>query len=200
MDGSGKTTQANLLAMHCNQSGFHVLSTREPGGTRLSEKIRKAILDPKAKEVAATTEALLYAASRAQHVSEVIKPALQEGTFVFCDRFMDSSIAYQGYGRLLGDQVRVINEFAVQGLVPDLTFFIDIKPLDALSRIRKNGALDRIEVEALDFHERVYQGYMEIIEQNSNRFIVFDGKKSIDALSKEITAFFTEWLSLCNRK
>lgn len=198
-DGSGKTTQANLLVDYCKKSGFKVLNTREPGGTRVSEKIREVILDPKSNEIAATTEALLYAASRAQHVAEIIKPALENCDFVICDRFMDSSIAYQGYGRLLGDQVRMINEFAVQGLIPDLTFFIDVKPSDGLARIKKNGALDRIEKETISFHERVYAGYMEIIEQNRKRFVVVDGTKSIDSLSNEIKKLFMEWLSLCKR-
>lgn len=196
MDGSGKTTQSKLLTDYCRQSGLQVLSTREPGGTRLSEKIRQAILDPKTKEIAGTTEALLYASSRAQHVSEIIKPALQEGCFVLCDRFMDSSIAYQGYGRCLGDEVRMINEFAVQGIVPDLTFFIDVDPLDGISRLRKIGTLDRIETEAIDFHERVYAGYMKIIEQDSSRFLIVDGNKTIDALAEDIRALFAEWLAL----
>lgn len=200
MDGSGKSTQLNLLADYCKQSGLHVLSTREPGGTRLSEKIREAILDPKTKEIAATTEALLYASSRAQHVSEIIKPALQEGSVVLCDRFMDSSIAYQGYGRCLGDEVRMVNEFAVQGIMPDLTIFIDIDPLEGITRIRKNSTLDRIETEAIDFHKRVYQGYMEIIKQDRKRFFIVDGSKSIDVLAGEIRSFFLEWLTLNQRE
>jgi len=199
IDGSGKTTQANLLMNYCKSLGFDALLTREPGGTLLSEKIREAILDPQTKEIAATTEALLYASSRAQHVAEIIKPALKRGVIIFCDRFMDSSIAYQGYGRCLGDEIRMINEFAVQGLVPDLTFFMDIKPSEGLSRIKNNGNLDRIEEEKLDFHERVYAGYREIIHQNSNRFFVVDGTKCIDAISQEIRDFFLEWLSLHGR-
>lgn len=196
LDGSGKTTQANLLANHCKQLGFDVLVTREPGGTPLSEKIRDAILDPQTNQIASTTEALLYASSRAQHVSEVIKPALEKNMFVFCDRFMDSSIAYQGYGRCLGDEVRLINEFAVQGVIPDLTFFIDINPVEGLARIKKYGELDRIEKETINFHERVHAGYMEIIKQDPDRFFVVDGNKSIDVLSQEIRMYFDNWLSL----
>ena len=194
IDGSGKTTQANLLANYCIELGFDVLSTREPGGTSLSEKIREAILDPRTSQIAATTEALLYASSRAQHVAEVIKPALENHRFVFCDRFMDSSISYQGYGRCLGDEVRLINEFAVQGLIPDLTFFIDIKPSQGLSRISRNGEMDRIEKETINFHERVYAGYMEIIKQNQQRYVVFDGNQTIDALFGEIRSHFMDWL------
>ncbi|NCB43691.1 MAG: dTMP kinase [Clostridia bacterium] len=199
IDGSGKTTQAALLADYCKAAGFDVLLTREPGGTFLSEKIREAILDPQTKEIAATTEALLYASSRAQHVAEIIRPALKRGMILFCDRFMDSSIAYQGYGRCLGDDVRIINEFAVQGLVPDLTFFIDITPSEGLCRIKQKGGLDRIEEEKLDFHERVYSGYAEIIRQNPARFFVVDGTKNIETISKEIRDFFLRWLSLHGR-
>jgi len=197
-DGSGKTTQINFLAQHCRDLGYKVLLTREPGGTSISENIRAVILDPQNKELAPTTEALLYAASRAQHVAEVIKPALSEGKIVLCDRYIDSSIAYQGYGRDLGDDVRIINEFAIQGLSPDITFFLDIKPVMGLARIKKSGDFDRIEKEAIDFHEKVYSGYMELIKKNPLRFIVVDGNASKDILASQIKELFEKWFSTLN--
>ena len=197
-DGSGKTTQINYLAQYCMDLGHKVLLTREPGGTSISENIRAVILDPQNKELAPTTEALLYAASRAQHVAEVIKPALSEGKIVLCDRYIDSSIAYQGYGRDLGDEVRIINEFAIQGLSPNITFFLDIKPSMGLARIEKKGDFDRIEKEAIDFHEKVYSGYMELIKNNPQRFIVVDGSAPMDILASQIRELFKKWLSTFN--
>lgn len=193
-DGSGKTTQIHLLAEHCRKSGHQVLLTREPGGTPIAENIRAVILDPKNKELAPTTEALLYAASRAQHVAEVIMPALREGKLVFCDRFMDSSIAYQGYGRELGDDVRIINEFAVQGLSPDLTFFLDMKPSQGLDRIEKNGNLDRIEKEQLAFHEKVYNGYLILRELNPHRYVTIDAAAPAEVVAEQIKTIFDRWL------
>jgi dTMP kinase len=193
-DGSGKTTQIHLLAEHCRKSGHQVLLTREPGGTPIAENIRAVILDPKNKELAPTTEALLYAASRAQHVAEVIRPALKEGKLVFCDRFMDSSIAYQGYGRELGDDVRIINEFAVQGLSPDLTFFLDMKPSQGLDRIEKNGNLDRIEKEQLAFHEKVYNGYLILRELNAHRYVTIDAAAPAEVVAEQIKNIFDRWL------
>ena len=193
-DGSGKTTQINLLSAHCKESGHQVIITREPGGTPIAESIRAIILDPNNKELTPVTEALLYAASRAQHVAEVIKPALEEGKIVLCDRFMDSSIAYQGYGRKLGDDVRIVNEFAVQGLVPDLTFFVDVQPSEGLARIEKNGNFDRIEKEKLAFHEMVYSGYKALAKQNPQRYITVDGSASVEVLAAQIKKLFDQWL------
>ena len=149
-DGSGKTTQIKMLAQHCAERGFDVVLTREPGGTPISEKIRNIILDPGNIEMAGTTEALLYAASRAQHVSQLIIPSIEQGRIVLCDRFVDSSIAYQGFARGLGDGVRVINEFATLGIRPDLTFFFDVDPETAHARNVASGKSDRLELEAID--------------------------------------------------
>lgn len=160
-DGSGKSTQIEVLRKYFEKQGIDVLLTREPGGTPISEKIREIILDKNNMEMDDMTEALLYAASRAQHVAEVIKPALAAGKIVICDRFIDSSIAYQGYGRELGDCVRVINEYAVRGCIPDMTFLMKMDPKVGKERISESEQ-DRLEQEKLDFHRRVFDGYIEM--------------------------------------
>lgn len=194
-DGSGKTTQVEKFVEHCRALGQSVVQTREPGGTLISEKIRSVILDADTPEMDDITEALLYAAARAQHVSQVIRPALAKGSLVICDRFVDSSIAYQGYGRGLGEGVVSINAFAVSGLMPDLTFFLDIKPEEGLRRITRSEGLDRLEKEALDFHERVYEGYHQIIKQNKERYRIVDASRSKDIVSGEIIRLFDEWIA-----
>ncbi|HPO05149.1 MAG TPA: dTMP kinase [Bacillota bacterium] len=191
-DGAGKTTQIHRLRDYLISKGTDLVLTREPGGTRIGEKIREIILDPEYQEMADLTEALLYASSRAQHVAEVIFPALKSGKTVICDRFMDSSIAYQGYGRKLGEKVRIINEIAVLGLIPDLTFLLLVDPGEGRRRI-SDGFLDRLELEEMQYHEEVYRGYMELAAQNTERMIVIDGSLKIDEISvkiiKETTAF-----------
>lgn len=211
-DGSGKTTQINLLRdFLCQHSifDFEILFTREPGGTKIGEKIRDIILDNAHVEMDALTEAMLYAAARAQHVQEIIKPALEEGKLVICDRFVDSSIAYQAYGRQLGDCVSVINKIAVNHIMPYRTIFIDLDPELARNRIAESVSantslsfsnegkesisssrvnnlasarthLDRLELEKLSFHQKVYNGYKDIISKNPGRFVVVDGNGSID--------------------
>lgn len=135
-DGSGKSTQIEYLKTYFRERRIDCVFTREPGGTEIGEKLREVILDKSNNEMCDMTETLLYAASRAQHVCQLIGPALKEGKIVVCDRFMDSSIAYQGYGRQLGDKVRVINEYAVMGIIPDLTFLLEIDPKVGKGRIR----------------------------------------------------------------
>jgi len=173
-DGSGKSTQLALLKSYCQEKGYEILCTREPGGTAISEKIRELLLDYRNTEMIAEAEALLYAASRAQLVKQVIKPALEEGKIVLSDRFMDSSIAYQGFGRKLGDGVRLINEFAVQGLQPDLTFFLDLDPKEGKNRVLALGKPDRIEGEAMNFHYAVYEGYKELCKHYAFRYVRID--------------------------
>ena len=191
-DGCGKSTQIAKLKEYCESEGLDVILTREPGGTPISEEIRKLILDPAHKEMADEAEALLYAAARAQHVSQRIKPALAEGKIVLCDRFMDSSIAYQAYGRQLGDGVRVINEFAVQGVMPDITFFLDLDPAEGKRRIMAAGSLDRLEQEAMDFHNRVYEGYGKIKELYPDRYVCIDASRSVDEVFEDIKKHFDE--------
>lgn len=192
-DGSGKTTQIHRLADFLASKGMEPVLTREPGGTQIGEMIREIILDPCHHEMAHLTEALLYASSRAQHVAQKIRPALEAGNTVICDRFMDSSIAYQGYGRKLGEKVRIINEIAVDGLTPDLTFLILVDPDEGKKRI-SNGFLDRLELEEIDYHRDVYQGYLEIAHRYPERILIIDGLRGIEEISAEITEKTTEFL------
>ncbi len=179
LDGSGKSTQVDLLEKHLIQWGFEVKRTREPGGCPISEKIRNVVLDIANLGMSATCEALLYAASRAQHVREVIRPSVDKGLVVLCDRFVDSSIAYQGGGRQLGvTQVAAINAPAVDGLMPDCTVYLDIDHQEALRRRGKASALDRIEVEPLSFHKRVEEAFRRLILENGSRYVTVDGTQS----------------------
>ncbi len=192
-DGSGKSTQISALKNYFEERGVDVLLTREPGGTPISEKIRVIILDKNNKEMDYMTEALLYAASRAQHVAQVIKPALTAGKIVICDRFIDSSIAYQGYGRGLGDCVRVINEYAVRGCMPDVTFLLKVDPKVGKERINEDEQ-DRLEQEKLEFHQRVFAGYMDM-EKRFDRIISIDACRSIDEISADIISYIEKIIS-----
>ena len=191
-DGSGKTTQFRLFAKFLEEKGYKVLTTREPGGTQISEKIRDIILDPANMEMSDMTEALLFAASRAQHVSQLIKPAVAEGNIVLCDRFMDSSIAYQGYARGLGDCVRVINEYAVQGMQPDLTFFLDLSPEDGRKRNIAAGKADRMEKQDIAFHDKVYEGYKQLAQIYPQRYVVIDASGTKEEVQERIRRSFFE--------
>ncbi len=184
-DGSGKSTQISRICDFLAERGFEVVRTREPGGTAISEKIRAILLDKANTEMDHMTEALLYAASRAQLVAEVIKPALAAGKAVVCDRFLDSSIAYQGYGRRLGDCVREINEYAVQGCMPDITFLLKLDPEVGRHRISDEAA-DRIERENADFHRAVFNGYLDMEKRFADRIVGIDAGRSIDEISDEI--------------
>ncbi|QAT44129.1 dTMP kinase [Aminipila luticellarii] len=184
-DGSGKTTQIRLLKEFLDKNGVESILTREPGGTVIGEKIRQIILDKKHIEMNPMTEALLYAAARAQHVAEVIKPALEAGKTVICDRFVDSSIAYQGYGRRLGESVRIINEYAVAGCMPDLTFLLKVDPCIGKERIREEEQ-DRLEKEKMEFHNTVFKGYLDLEKLHKDRIIGIDAAKTIDEISSEI--------------
>ena len=194
-DGSGKTTQIKLLSEYLMNKGYPVVQTREPGGTNISEKIRSIILDPENSEMDDMTEALLYAAGRAQHVAQLIKPAVAEGKIVLSDRFMDSSIAYQGYGRELGDKIRIINEYAVAGVHPDLTFFLDLSAEDGIKRAKHRQKLDRLEQESIDFHKKVYEGYLELSKIYKERYVIIDASRSVEEISKEIISKFEDYIS-----
>lgn len=187
-DGSGKSTVLEqVVAQIAPQLKTQYLVTREPGGSLIAEKIRQVILDPTNEKMSAKTEALLYAASRSQHMAETVIPALKAGKVVFSDRFVDSSLAYQGAGRNLGiAAVKKINDFATGGLEPDLTIFLDIKPEIGLARISKErgGQEDRLEQETLAFHHKVYQGYTQINQTHPDRVKVVNGNRPIDAVVK----------------
>ena len=191
-DGSGKTTQYRLFAEYLVSLGYEVVTTREPGGTPISEKIRGIILDPENTEMDDMTEALLFAAGRAQHVAQLIRPSVEAGKIVLCDRFMDSSIAYQGYARGLGDCVRINHEYAVAGMQPDLTFLLDLPPQAGRSRNVKAGKADRLEKQAMEFHSKVYEGYKKLAEIYPDRFIVIDADGSIEEVQARIRREFFE--------
>lgn len=187
-DGAGKTTQLEFMKKYLLDRGENVLFTREPGGTPISEKIRGIILDKKNSEMDPMTETLLYAASRAQHIAQVIGPALEHGKIVVCDRFVDSSIAYQGYGRKLGDCVAIINDYAIGGRVPDLTFLLKLDPSEGKSRI-KDSLQDRIEREKMEFHSDVFNGYLELEKKYSDRIVGIDASRTIEEISYEIKKY-----------
>lgn len=184
-DGAGKSTQLANIKAYMEERGISAVFTREPGGTEIAEKIREIILDPENEGMEDLTEALLYAASRAEHVRKIIAPALESGLAVVCDRFLDSSIAYQGYGRGLGSVVETINEAAVAGYIPDLTIFLDLEPEIAMNRISNRGH-DRLEIEAADFHERVHQGYLDLIAKEESQGIYRIARISADRLAGDI--------------
>ena len=186
-DGSGKGTQIKRLAEALDRFGYEVVHSREPGGTPIGEKIREILLDRENAGMADETEALLYAASRAQHVREKIRPAVAEGKVVLCDRFLDSSAAYQGGGRKLGvDKVLAINAPAVDGTLPDLTVYLDIDHRTAMARRCAASEPDRLEMEAESFHARVEDGYHELIKRDPERFIVVNAERTREEIAKEI--------------
>jgi len=184
-DGSGKSTQIENIKSFFYKEKIDTVFTREPGGTIIGEKIRSIILDKNNAEMCYMAEALLYAASRAQHVTEVIKPALEAGKVVVCDRFIDSSIVYQGYGRELGDCVRIINEYAIEGTMPDLTLLMKVDPSIGKGRI-KSDEQDRLELEKIEFHNRVYAGYMQLESKYPDRIVGIDASRSIDEIKADI--------------
>ena len=196
-DGAGKSTQIRNIESFFDKKGLVVVHTREPGGTQISEKLRDILLDSHNTEMEAVTEMLIYAAARAQHVREIVKPALETGNIVICDRFVDSSIAYQTYGRNLGDMVRVVNEYATDRLTPDITFWMDIDPDAGKERVSKMGDFDRLEMEERDFHYRVYEGYKTIAESESGRVKRIDASRSVEEISEEIKKYLVE---ICEKR
>ncbi|MCG0277356.1 MAG: dTMP kinase [Thermanaeromonas sp.] len=197
-DGAGKTTQLNLLADYLRKAGHRVLSTREPGGTPLAEEIRGLLLSPWVEEIHGLTEVFLYAASRVQHVREKILPALAEGKIVLCDRFTDSTLAYQGYGRGIElDFLRKLNYLATGGLKPALTLLLDLPPEEGLCRGKKGKegtARDRLELQDLDFHRRVREGFLELARQEPERIRVIDARQPVEKVFAEVLAYIAPWL------
>ncbi|MGN1413894.1 MAG: dTMP kinase [Anaerovoracaceae bacterium] len=195
-DGSGKSTQIENIKSFFAEKHIDVLFTREPGGTAIGERIREIILDKNCTEMDYMTEAMLYAASRAQHVSQVIRPALAEGKVIVCDRFVDSSIAYQGYGRKLGEAVRIINNYAVDGCMPDVTFLLKVDPRVGKGRITCRGEKeDRLDAEKAAFHEDVYQGYLQLEKDYPERIVGIDASGSIEEIKAEICRKLEEVLN-----
>jgi len=185
-DGSGKTTASKYICQKLQEAGYEVVYTREPGGSNIAEQIRSVILDVNNTLMDNRTEALLYAASRRQHLVEVILPALAAHKIVICDRFVDSSLAYQGFARGIGiDAVMEINRFAIENCMPDLTLFFDIDPAIGLQRIHSRDYLDRLENESLNFHYQVHEGYKLVCERCPNRIKVIDGTMSIPEVQQK---------------
>jgi dTMP kinase len=197
-DGSGKTSQLKLAAAWLEDLGVPLLITREPGGTPIGEEIRRLVHDTKRTEMSREAEILLYSASRAQHVAEVILPALKAGKVVVCDRFYDSTFAYQGYGRGLPMKpLQLITRFATQNLIPDLTLYLDISPKIGIQRRESGGeVLNRLDREALDFHQRVREGYLALIKENPERWRIIDGSGTREEVHRAIKAVLKEALDL----
>jgi len=189
-DGSGKSTQIKKIETYLQEKGLEYILTREPGGTPVAEKIRELILDPANKALTGRAEMLLYAASRAQHVEEKILPALEEGKVVLSDRFTDSSIAYQAYGRGLGDMVAEVNRIATDGKEPDLTIFLNITPAAGMARKNQQDGhvLDRLELEKAAFHETVYEGYLALARKSGGRIADIDADRPAEEVFADIKA------------
>lgn len=192
LEGTGKSTHGPALAEHLRGRGLEVLHTREPGGTAIGERIRDVLLDDAHREMAAETEMLLFAASRAQFVREVVRPALDRGVTVLSDRYMDASLAYQGYGRGLDVAVvRWVNEVATGGLLPDLTILLDIDPAAGLDRARAGkgdgtGRGDRLEQEALPFYQGVREGFLRLAAEAPQRFAVVDASGEVTQVWRQV--------------
>ena len=186
-DGSGKSTVSQTVCQRLQQEGYRLQLTREPGGSKIAEQIRSIILDPQNTDMDARTEALLYAASRRQHLMDKVLPALENGIPVISDRFVDSSLAYQGVGRCIGiEPVWLINEFAIEGCLPDKTIYLDIDAETGLRRIQKGrNQLDRLDQEEASFHARVFQGYQTILKRFPDRFIKVDARQGLEKVVED---------------
>lgn len=198
-EGAGKTSALESLGQVLSEKGFDVLTTREPGGIEIAEKIRHIILDPEHTAMDARTEALLYAAARRQHLMEKVLPALKQGKVVLCDRFIDSSLAYQGYARGLGiDEVFTINQFAIQNCMPDLTLFFDIEPKKGLERIiaNKDREKNRLDLEKLPFHEKVYEAYQLLLRRFPERIHVIDAAHPLEKVIEEASDLIDRFVHL----
>ncbi|MDM5227943.1 dTMP kinase [Cytobacillus sp. NJ13] len=187
-EGAGKTTIIDMLASNLAKEGYQVLQTREPGGIEIAEQIRSVILDKNNTKMDPRTEALLYAAARRQHLAEKVKPAMDKGFIILCDRFIDSSLAYQGYARGLGiDEVYSINSFAIEGMMPELTLYFDIEPEAGLDRINqhKGREVNRLDLEKLDFHYKVREGYLKLMELYPERIFKIDASRPLEEVYEQ---------------
>lgn len=186
-EGSGKTSVINGIKAYFEENSVDFIATREPGGIRIAEDIRNIILNKDNVEMDAHAEALLFAASRSQHFYEKVKPAMDQNKVILCDRFIDSSLAYQGHARGLGiDNVYDINKFGIGNIMPDLTIFIDVPPAVGLERVFNNiRKIDRLDLENLEFHELVYEGYMEVANRFPERFVKVNGEQSIEKVTQD---------------
>ena len=195
IEGSGKSTQIRLLFEHLKARDIEARMTREPGGTIIGEKVRGILLDPATKGLIPRAELFLYAAARLQHIEEVIQPGMDEGKVVLCDRFMDATVAYQGYGQGMDVQtIRELNVLATGGVLPDLTLVLDLDPVAGMRRIR-GRALDAFEKMDSAFHRRVREGYLEIARADKNRVVVLDADRDPDALHADVVRAVDELLA-----
>lgn len=186
-DGCGKSTQLKLLSEYLTREGIPHIFTREPGGGKISEAIREILLSGKNSEMTDECEALLYAAARAQHLRDRVEPALAEGKLVICDRYVDSSLAYQAYARGLGKEfIEKINAFALERYLPDVTVFIDLSPAAAFRRKKGADENDRLEQAGMAFHEKVYAGYKALAEEYPERIACVDGSKTPDGIFADV--------------
>jgi len=196
-EGSGKSTATETVINRLRELGYDVVKTREPGGTPISEQIRNVILDKENKTMDGRTEALLYAAARRQHLVEKVWPAVKEGKIVICDRYIDSSLAYQGGARNLGiDNIVDINMFATENTWPDLTLLFDIPPEIGLERIaaNKNREVNRLDLETLEFHKKVRQTFLDLAKKYSDRFVIIDASKSREQVAQDALDAITKRL------
>jgi dTMP kinase len=187
-EGAGKTTIINMLVEQLNMDGFQATSTREPGGIEIAEQIREVILNKNNTAMDARTEALLYAAARRQHLVEKVKPALEVGSILLCDRFIDSSLAYQGFARGLGiDEVFSINQFAIEDMMPRVTFYFDLDPKIGLERIHKNNGreVNRLDLENIEFHQKVREGYLLLVDRYPKRIVKIDASRPLEQVFEE---------------
>ncbi|HCC68756.1 MAG TPA: dTMP kinase [Nitrospiraceae bacterium] len=197
IEGSGKSTQAKLLAQYLRRNGYGVLTTEEPGGTEIGHKIRAILLDTAHKHMSPLTELLLYNASRAQHIKEVIEPALAKGIIVITDRFFDSTVAYQGYGRGINPAlIKAIDKVSTHNLKPDITFLLDLNVEEGLKRNMGARKEDRFEAEDIEFHKKVRQGYMKIAREEPDRVQIIDAYGSRQTVHERIKEKIKKiWLS-----
>lgn len=196
-DGSGKSTILDMVYEYLIQSNIDCIKTREPGGIKISEDIREIILDTKNTKMDSRTEALLYAAARRQHLVEKVIPEINKGTIVLCDRFIYSSLAYQGYARNIGiDDIYQINKFAVDEYMPDLNILFDLSPEIGLERINKNKSreINRLDLEKMDFHNKVRNGYLKLYEENKDKFIKVNAEKSIEEVFNDVKDIITNFI------
>lgn len=195
-DGSGKTAQLDILAEQLIQDGYPIQTTREPGGTSIGDQIRDTLLDLKNTAMVDRTEALLYQAARAQLVDEIIKPHLAEGGIVLCDRYADSTLAYQGYGhRNTVESLQGIIHYATGGLTPDLTLLLDLEPEVGLQRRLDAGELNRLDAYDINFHHRVRAGYLELVKADPDRWIIVDAGRPFEEVQKELRKILVQWLT-----
>ena len=195
VEGSGKSTQAGQLARKLEDSGYEVVTTREPGGTDLGRQLRSILLTPDAVAPAPETELLLYLADRSEHIAKLIRPALARGAVVIADRFSDSTLAYQAFGRGLDlMKVRQIDAFARDGLMPTRTFLLDLPVEEGLARARQVGPADRLELEKVEFHKRVRDGFHQLAAEDAARMKIFDARAPIEDLASKISQDVLSWI------